>query len=402
MKAYFVSLGCPKNLTDTEVLMGKVASLGYTITTQPAQADVIIVNTCAFLKSARDEAQAVIKELAQWKKKGKCQQLFVAGCLPKLSNNHQLTTNKYIDGIIDSTGLHSYHIPRIKATPPWTAYVKIADGCDNHCAYCLIPTIRGRLKTRPMSDVLNEVKLLVKHGTKEIIYIAQDTTAYPNLPKLLKATARIKGVAWIRLMYAHPAHLTKELIKTIAGEPKIVKYLDLPVQHASSHILRKMNRHYDKKHLLETITSLRTLIPDLCLRTSIIVGFPGETKADFVELQALIAAGHFDRLGVFPYFREAGTPAAKLPGQLSSAIKQSRLQTIMSLQQKISLRKNRTFIGRTLKVLVETPHSGRSYRDAPEIDGKVILHSPKRLVPGTFVRAKIIRATAYDLVGMVQ
>lgn len=390
MNIYFVSLGCPKNLTDTEVLMGQFAAAGSKIVTDPAKADVIIVNTCAFLKSARDEAQAVIREMARYKKK-----LYIAGCLPKL----QASLPKEVDGVIDSIGLFDYCTPRIKATPPWYAYVKIAEGCDNCCSYCLIPRIRGKLRVRPAKDILKEVELLAKRGVKEIIYVAQDTTAYPQFARLLKRTAKISGIRWIRIMYAHPEHLTEGIIRTIAAEKKIVKYLDLPVQHASDRILKKMNRRYKKADVESLINKLRAAIPSLVIRTSLIVGFPGETAADFNELLDFVRRMKFDRLGVFPYFRETGTPAAKLKGQVPSKIKRERARRLMQLQARISKERNRSLIGRTLDVLVEGKCFGRSYRDAPEIDGKVILKG-RSFKPGQFIRARVIKARTYDLLAL--
>ena len=237
MQVYFVSLGCPKNLTDTEVLMGKLVSAGYQITPHPAKAYIIIINTCAFLKSARQEALDTIREMAQWKKKGQCKKIYVAGCFPKYINSSlgisHSSLSQYIDGYLDSIALFDSNTPRIKATHPWTAYVKIAEGCNNRCSYWLIPKIRGPLKLRSAGDIIKEVQLLAKRGVKEIIYVAQDTTAYPNFTGLLRKTARIRGIRWIRILYAHPAHVTNKLLDTIASERKIVKYLDLPIQHVS-------------------------------------------------------------------------------------------------------------------------------------------------------------------------
>jgi len=261
MKVYFVSLGCPKNLTDTEVLMGQYVAAGYEITDHPAEADVIIVNTCAFLKTARDEAYQTIKELAQWKKKGKCRELYIAGCLPKwlqkTAEKKSLSGDKYIDGYIDSIHLYDHCAPRIKATEPWYAYVKIAEGCNNRCTYCLIPTIRGPLKVRKEADILAEVRGLIKRGVKEIIYIAQDTTAYPNFDRLLQKSARLPGLHWLRVMYAHPAHLSEKTLKVVATEPKIVKYLDLPIQHGCDKILMSMKRRYSRLQLVNLISKIR-------------------------------------------------------------------------------------------------------------------------------------------------
>ena len=258
MKVFFVSLGCPKNLTDSEVLMGKFTSSGHQITLNPKEADTIVVNTCAFLKEARDEAMAVIKEMSGWKKNGKCRQLLAAGCLPEyVRGKGQGARVKRVDGTIDSIGLHECSTPRIKATQPWFAYVKISEGCNNNCTYCLIPKIRGRLRHRKVRDILAEVKGLAKRGVKEIIYIAQDTTAYPDLTRLLKLTAKIKGIRWIRLMYAHPGHLSQSTIKVMAEEKKIVKYIDLPIQHSEDRILRSMRRKYGRNTIEIQLKLLR-------------------------------------------------------------------------------------------------------------------------------------------------
>jgi ribosomal protein S12 methylthiotransferase len=396
MKVYFVSLGCPKNLADTEVLMGKLAATGHTIVNHPAAAEMIIVNTCAFLEPARAEALKVIREMAAWKKKGKCRKLYVAGCLPK--TRYALRITRYVDGIIDSIGLFDHCTPRVKATPPWSAYVKIAEGCDNCCSYCLIPKIRGRLRTRKPADVLQEVRGLAKRGVKEIIYVAQDTTAYPHFDKLLKATAKIAGLRWIRIMYAHPEHVTDELIGVIAAEKKIVKYLDLPIQHVNDRLLKLMNRRYDKKQLIKLIIKLRKFIPDLTLRTTLIVGFPGEGEKEFRELTDFVRWARFDRLGVFPYFREAGTPASRLSGQVPERVKNSRVAALMRLQARIAREKNRALVGRTIEAVVEGKKVGRSAADAPEIDGKVRLVNDAHLKPGQFIKAEVLKAGAYDLV----
>jgi ribosomal protein S12 methylthiotransferase len=395
MKAYIVSLGCPKNLTDTEVLMGQLVSSGYQIINYPSAADIIIVNTCAFLKSARQEAVKVLREMKRYKKK-----LYLAGCLPQwLEKTRNKINIPRIDGVIDSLGLFDYCTPRIKATPPWTAYVKIAEGCNNCCSYCLIPTIRGRLKTRKLADILNEVNRLAKRGVKEIIYVAQDTTAYPGFAKLLKRTAGIKGIHWIRILYAHPAHLNTEIIKTIAAERKIVKYLDLPIQHVNDAILKRMNRKYTRLDLERLISELRKRIPGITLRTSVIVGFPGEGEKEFAELMAFIKEIKFDRLGVFKYEREKGAAAAGMKPQVSEKKKEMRFRKLMRLQARTSKELNRKMVGKTLEVLIEGKYFGRSYRDAPEIDGKVIVKSPRNLKPGSLIKVKVIKSGVYDLIG---
>lgn len=412
MKAYIVSLGCPKNLTDTEVLMGKLVSSGYEITQNPAEAETIIVNTCAFLKSAREEAEKTILEMAKWKKLGNCKRLYIAGCYPVLLKHSAAILKpktvilEKVDGIIDSVGIFNYCTPRVKATPPWYAYVKIAEGCNNHCSYCLIPTIRGKLRTRKAKDILAEIKLLAKRGVKEIIYVAQDTTAYRNFSVLLRKTAKIKGVRWIRIMYAHPAHITDKLIKTIAVEKKIVKYLDLPIQHVCARILRLMNRSTLTGHeLVNLISKIRRRIPKIALRTSVIVGFPGESETEFKALLSFIVKEKFEKLGTFPYFREKGTPAYNMRGQVPAKIKAERLSRLMRVQSRVSRELNRKMIGQIIETMIEGAkggrYYGRAYFDAPEIDGKVIMKSKQTLKPGKIVNVRITGANTYDLFGLV-
>ena len=399
MKAYIVSLGCPKNLTDTEVIMGNLVTQGYTITNDPAQADTIIVNTCAFLKSARDESKQIIREMAKWKKKGKCKQLLIAGCLPKVEK----TSSEKVDGIVDSIKLYNCNTPRIKATLPWYAYVKIAEGCNNKCAYCLIPKIRGKLRNRPVDDVLAEVKQLAKRGVKELIFIAQDTTAHPEFAVILRKTAHIGTIRWIRAMYTHPAHISDKLIKVIAQEKKIVKYLDLPIQHANDKILEQMNRRYTRLDLEKFIAKIRRRIPEIALRTSVIVGFPGESEAKFKELYNFIKRVRFDRLGVFTYEREKGTLAYKMRGQVSEKKKKERFHKLMRLQRRISKGRNNKLIGKTLETIIEGAEPGRfigrTTQDAPEIDGQVFINNSRTLKPGEIVKIKVRGAKAYDLIG---
>lgn len=405
MKAHLVSLGCPKNLTDTEVLMGKLVASGYEITADPAKADIIIINTCAFLKTARAEAICTIKEMAKWRSKGK--KIYIAGCLPKYLNSslgiRHSSLSRLVDGEISSIGLFDYCAPRIKATPPWTAYVKIAEGCGNYCAYCLIPSIRGKLRLRPAADILKEVKQLAERGVKEVIFIAQDTTAHPQLATILSRSARLPGLRWIRLMYAHPRHLTDRVIKVIAREPKIVKYLDLPIQHASDKILGLMDRRYTRHDLVNLITKIRRQIPQIALRSSVIAGFPGEGETEFQELLDFIREVKFERLGCFTFQREKGTPAFKMRGQVSGRVKIKRFQKLMRAQARIAREKGNKMIGRTLDIMIERAvrggFNGRSYMDAPEIDGTVFASTDKSLKPGEIVKVRVTKARTYDLYG---
>jgi len=385
MKACVISLGCPKNLCDSEVLMGKLAASGYELTTKEKEADLIIVNTCAFLKSARQESLQEIR-----KAKKICNRVYVAGCLPKYQKIRNSRT-------IESIDLHDCSAPRVRATPPWTAYVKIAEGCNNRCSYCLIPSLRGKLRTRKVADILAEVKGLARKGVKEIIFIAQDTTAHPQLAQILRKSAKVKGIRWIRLMYAHPAHLTREVIRAIKIEPKVVKYLDLPIQHCCDKILWSMDRSYTGTEVTHLIAKLRRGIRGLKLRTSLMVGFPGETQQDFEGLLDFIKDVRFERLGVFEFSRESGTPAAKLRGQVPNQVKRSRFHELMTQQNRISREQNRKMIGQTLKILCESPGRGRAAFDAPQIDGSVKFSG--NVKPGEFVKVKITGASAYDLTG---
>lgn len=385
--------------------MGNLVSQGYEISNDPSISDLIIVNTCSFLQKSRDESMDVISEMAQWKKKGKCEKLYIAGCLPKYLKNLKLKAKiQHVDDFIDSIKIYNCTSPRIKATNPWFAYVKISEGCNHYCSYCLIPSIRGKLRKRKMEDILREVQLLDDRGVKEIIYVAQDTTAYTNFAELLERTSKIKNIKWIRIMYAYPSHVSDELIEVIAKEDKIVKYLDMPIQHANDKILKLMKRNYDKKYLIELISKLRSKISNLTLRTSIIVGFPDEDKKDFNELCDFIKEIKFDKLGVFPYSREKGTAADKMSGQLDEKIKKQRADKLMKIQAKISLRKNRELIGKTIPAIVEKKNArnyiGRTFKDAPEIDGKVFITSKKKLSLGDIVDIKITSAKPYDLKGI--
>jgi len=411
MKAHIVSLGCPKNLADTELLMGQLAGDGYTFTDDPAEAELILVNTCAFIQSATDEAIATIRELAKYKVPGtrnqvpgKCKYLIAAGCLPQRYKNEAPKLLPEVDAFIGTPQrFHSYKAARVKATPPWFAYVKIAEGCSNRCTYCAVPGIRGPFRARPLNDILKEVALLAGAGVKEVIFVAQDTTAYPHLPKLLRLTAKIPGVRWIRLMYAHPAHISDELLKTIAAEPKIVKYLDLPIQHCNGKILKRMHRRYSRRSLENIIAKIRRLIPNIALRTSVIVGFPGEDEAGFQELLRFVRQVKFERLGAFTYQREKGTPAYRMRGQLPERIKKRRLDRLMRAQALIAQRLGHKMIGRTIEILVEKAvrggFTGRSSMDAPEIDGSVIVSARRSKTPGEFVQVRVTSARTYDLLG---
>jgi ribosomal protein S12 methylthiotransferase len=433
MKVFVISLGCPKNLTDTEVLMGSFCHSGHTITSNIKEAEIILINTCAFIKEARDESFKTIREALKYKIKkprrrpfraagegakapstrvcSRCKFVYVAGCLPALQKDKVLAI-KGIDGIIETTknNLFDHKTLRIKATPTHTAYIKIADGCNNRCSYCSIPRIRGHLRSRPIPDIIKETAFLAKQGVSEIIYVAQDTTVYgldlygkPKFAELLQKTSKIPGIRWIRIMYAHPNHVDDELIELIAREPKIVKYLDLPIQHICDKILKFMRRKIAGQQIKNLIHKIRRRIPEITLRTSLMVGFPGETESDFNELLGFVKEAKFERLGVFKYSKENGTSAAKLKGKAAvpSSVVNKRFHALMRVQNQISKENNKRLVGKMLEVLIEKPNKGgflgRSYMDAPEIDGSVHIKSKKRLLPGEMVRAKVIGTSAYDL-----
>jgi len=434
-----VSLGCPKNLVDSEVMLGLLRDAKFQISNNEAEADVLIVNTCGFIESAKEESIRHILELAQYKESGPCRVLVVAGCLAQRYHHELMEEMPEIDALVgpgqidriadiiqdilatkerkfhinEPLYIYDEHAPRLLSTPSHTAYVKIAEGCDNRCAYCAIPDIRGRFRSRPMESIEAEVRKLVENGAKEIILIAQDTTRYGydlygeyRLAQLLRLLSPIPNLKWIRLMYCYPNRFTSELIKTIAELPNVCKYIDLPLQHAADEILQKMKRPVNRQQARDLIQRLRQEVPGITLRTSFIVGFPGETEEQFQELLDFMKEVRFDRAGVFTYSQEEGTPAAELPHQVPGEIKQERFHRAMSLQQEISMAQNQGKVGQVLEVLVEEItdtgkgiYSGRSQGDAPEIDGTVEFLSSRTLLVGDIVKVKITRALEYDLMG---
>lgn len=436
MKVGVISLGCPKNLTDTEAILGLLVDSGYQITNNQNEAEIMIINTCAFIGDARDEAFEIIRETGKLKSTAKLKYLVVAGCLPKRDKNDLFDKFEEIDAIIspgnidkivevlkklkgaatfsrrlrvsllDGTHcLFTHKTPRIKATPSYYAYIKIADGCNNRCSYCIVPSLRGKYQSRPMESIVSEVKDLVIKGLKEAVLVAQDTTMYgadiygkPSLHILCKRLAAIRGLEWIRIMYAHPAHVTDELIEAMAKEPKIVKYLDLPIQHSCDRILRSMRRRISADKLKRLVEKLRRAIPGIAIRTSVIVGYPGESSSDFNNLKAFIKEERFERLGVFRYSRESGTSAAKLGDQIGGRIKDQRFHKLMRLQREISAKSLKKMVGKVIKVLAEG-RLGRSFMDAPEIDGVVKLN---KCVPnGKIVSVKVTGSGPYDLSGIL-
>lgn len=449
-KVSLVSLGCPKNLVDSEGALGEIAAAGHTIVTDESSADVIIVNTCGFIESARAESIEAIHEALEYKKSGNCRAVIVIGCLSQrfddelaeelpdidtlLGISHAGKIAKAIDQALSGKRKHDVACPteqwvepsaRVQSTPPWTAYVKVSDGCSNRCAYCAIPDIRGPYRSRPEGLILDEAKRLASAGVKEIVLIGQDLTQYgedftrhpeldsgsrwvpdqvrhdESLADLIRKLNSIDSLRWIRLMYCYPTKVTPELIDAIAECEKVVKYIDLPLQHGDDNMLRAMNRRGSAEEYIRLIDALRVKMPEIALRTTFIVGFPGETDAAFDNLLSFVERIRFDRVGVFAYSREEGTPAAKMGKRVPKKTAVSRLDKLMLLQQGISLERNRSFIGKKMEVLVEgeteTGMFGRSYRDAPEIDGLVYLMSSKA-EPGTFVEATITDVTEYDLI----
>lgn len=437
MKVGMISLGCDKNRVDSEVMLGLLLRAGHSIVNRPEEADVIIVNTCGFIDPAKEESVETILEQAQYKKMGKCRLLIVTGCLAQRYSKEIINEIPEVDAVI-GTGrfteildvinrCESKHerlvavdnprfpdingIPRVLTTPSYTAYLKISEGCSNRCTYCVIPQLRGPHVSRPMDHVLEEAQLLVDRGVKEIILVGQDLTRYGqdlkgdvSLVKLIKELVKIPGLVWVRLLYCYPDRVTDELIDAIAQEEKVCNYIDIPIQHIHPEILRKMNRPADPEQIKSLLAKLRKRIPDIIIRTSLIVGFPGEGNAEFQELLDFVKEYQFNRVGVFPYSKEEGTPAARLPGQVDERTKEARRDALMSIQQKISKRLNRQRVGQICKVLIEGTSSegvyfGRSYGEAPEIDGQVFVISDRPLKAGDFVNVKITKAYEYDLLG---
>jgi len=441
-RAAIISLGCPKNLVDSEVLAGYLAEAGFALTGRPEEAQAIIVNTCSFIAPAVEEAKQTLREMARFKTQGNCQTLICAGCLPQREKASLPAEFPEVDAFLGvdeiphiaeivgaalcgrptsglakeirpPTYLYDHTTPRLLSTPPWTAYVKIAEGCHHRCSFCTIPALRGKFRSRQPDSVLKEVKELARCGVKEIILIAQDTTAYgrdlgTNLPSLLNLLRETEGLHWIRVMYSFPARISESLLETMAASEKICHYLDLPFQHSHPHILRLMNRAGSAEAYLKLIARLRSHLPDLSLRSSFIVGFPGETEKEFQDLLDFLLQAQLDRVGAFVYYREPETPAAHLENQVAPQIAQERYHRLMSVQQEVSLQRNRAWIGRKLEVLIEKAEGkrllGRSFRDAPEIDGEVILERPTGKAsprPGDFVLAEITGASEYDLLGRI-
>ena len=433
-----VSLGCSKYQVDAERMLFRIKEAGYKLVEDAALSDVVIINTCGFIESAKAEAIETILEFAQLKKEGKIKKIIVTGCLAERYKNEVAEEIPEADAVIgigcngdicevinkaladerviefnDKETL-SLEGERIISTLPFFAYLKVAEGCDNRCTYCAIPSIRGRFRSKPIEKVIEEAKSLAERGVRELNLIAQDTTRYGEdlygelaLPKLLRELCRIEKLKWIRILYCYPERVTDELLEVIAAEPKIVKYMDLPIQHVNADILKKMNRKGDEKSLRELIKKIRKAIPNIILRTTLITGFPTETDEQFTELAEFVKDIRFDRLGCFAYSAEDGTPAATMEGHIDEDVKQRRADHIMEMQMMISEKNNNKMLGKTVEAVVEgfdryaECFFGRTSADAPDIDGKIFFKSKEKLSMGQFVMVKIDDTMDYDLIGEV-
>ena len=439
MNVLFVSLGCDKNLVDTEVMLGLLASRGHQMVDSEDMADVIVVNTCCFIHDAKEESIQTILEMAEYKKEGTCKALIVTGCLAQRYRQEIIDEIEEVDAVLGTTSydkivdaidealaghkmvemtdlqaLPVVESKRLVTTGGHFAYLKIAEGCDKHCTYCIIPKIRGNFRSVPMERLLKEANELAEQGVKELILVAQETTLYgkdlygeKSLPKLLKELCKINGIQWIRILYCYPEEITDELIQVIKEEDKICKYLDLPIQHASDAILKRMGRRTSKAQLVEIVEKLREEIPEIALRTTLITGFPGETAEQHEELMEFVDMMEFDRLGVFTYSPEEDTPAATMPDQIEESVKEDRQADLMELQQEIAFELAEDMIGEEVLVMIEgkvadeNVYVGRTYKDAPNVDGLIFVESAEELMSGVFARVKVTGALEYDLIGEI-
>lgn len=439
MNILFVSLGCDKNLVDTEVMLGLLASRGHQMVDSEEIADVIVINTCCFIHDAKEESIQTILEMAEYKKAGSCKALIVTGCLAQRYKQEIIDEIEEVDAVLGTTSydkiveaidealaghtsvemtdidaLPLVESKRIVTTGGHFAYLKIAEGCDKHCTYCIIPKIRGNFRSVPIERLLKEAEDLVAQGVKEIILVAQETTLYgkdlygeKSLHKLLRELCKISGLRWIRILYCYPEEITDELIQVIKEEDKICNYLDLPIQHASDGILKRMGRRTSKEQLVEIIGKLRKEIPDIAIRTTLITGFPGETQEQHEELMEFVDEMEFDRLGVFTYSPEEDTPAAEMPDQIPEDVKEDRQAELMELQQEIAFDLAEEMIGREVLVMIEgkvadeNAYVGRTYKDAPNVDGLIFVESEEELMSGDFARVRITGALEYDLMGEI-
>lgn len=434
---FFVSLGCDKNLVDSEVMLGILRAHGFTLVDDEIEADIIVVNTCSFIHDAKEESIQTILEMAEMKHSCRCKALIVTGCMAERYKDEIMTEIEEVDAVIGTTSyqhiaevvaevlegqkvkqfddlqaMPEVDVQRIMTTGGYSSYLKIAEGCDKHCTYCIIPKVRGDFRSVPMEHLLEEAQNLVDGGVKELILVAQETTMYgtdlygeKRLPQLLRALCKISGLRWIRILYCYPEEITDELIQVIKEEPKICHYLDLPIQHASDGILKRMGRRTSRAQLIETIEKLRREIPDIALRTTLITGFPGETQEQHEELMDFVDQMEFDRLGVFTYSPEEDTPAASMPDQIPEEVKEERQAELMELQQDIVFDQAEDRIGEELLVMIEgkvadeNAYVGRTYRDAPNVDGLIFVNTSEELMSGDFARVKVTGSADYDLIG---
>ena len=437
MKLLFVSLGCDKNLVDSEEMLGLLTGNGFEIVDDETQAEVIVVNTCCFINDAKEESVNTILEMAEYKKEGTCKVLIVTGCMAQRYKNEIIEEVPEVDAVLGTTsygdilkavneamdGKHFQefkdidYLPeklgkRVLTTGGHFGYLKIAEGCDKHCTYCIIPKLRGKFRSVPMERLVAQAQEMAEEGVKELILVAQETTVYgtdiygkKSLHILLKELCKIKGIRWIRVLYCYPEEIYDELIQTMKEEKKICHYLDLPIQHASDRILKRMGRRTTQAELVAIVNKLRQEIPDIVLRTTLITGFPGETQEDHEELMGFVDEMEFDRLGVFTYSPEEDTPAAGMPDQIPEEVKEERRDEIMELQQEISYDKGTDRIGQELMVMIEgkvadeSAYIGRTYGDAPKVDGYIFVQTGELLMTGDFAKVRVTGALEYDLIG---
>lgn len=441
MKLLLVSLGCDKNLVDSEVMLGLLEQKGYTFTDDETEAEIVVVNTCCFINDAKEESINTILEMAELKKTGQVKALIVAGCLAQRYQKEIREEIEEVDAIVGTAAVEEIaeaveealagkaenHIAplepeqkpaenhrRLVTTGGHYAYLKIAEGCDKHCTYCIIPKVRGPYRSVPMERLVVEAERLAREGVKELILVAQETTRYgldlygeKKLPELLRRLCKIPQLYWIRILYCYPEEITEELIQTIREEKKICHYLDIPVQHGADAVLKRMGRRTDSGEIRSMVERLRREIPDICLRTTLITGFPGETEEDHEELLDFVEEMEFDRLGVFTYSQEEDTPAAEMEGQIEESVKEDRRDAVMELQQEIAYRMAEDMVGKELcamiegKVADEDAYVARTYKDAPNVDGYLFINTEKTLMSGDFVKVKITGSYEYDLIGEI-
>ncbi|MBS5933020.1 MAG: 30S ribosomal protein S12 methylthiotransferase RimO [Clostridiales bacterium] len=435
MNILFISLGCDKNLVDSEVMLGLINQKGYIITNDENEADIIVVNTCCFINDAKEESINTILEMAELKKTANLKALIVTGCLAQRYKKEIQEEIKEVDAVVGTSSYENIvkvieealegkvsesfedidvspevESKRVLTTGGYYSYLKIAEGCDKHCTYCIIPKIRGKFRSVPMERLLAEARSLAEQGVKELMLVAQETTLYgvdlygeKSLHKLLKELCKIDGIEWIRILYCYPEEITDDLIQVMKEEDKICNYLDMPIQHASDNILKRMGRRTNRQELIDIVTKLRREIPDISLRTTLITGFPGETKEDHEQLLEFVDQMEFDRLGVFTYSPEEDTPAASMAEQIEEEVKEERKDEIMSLQQEIAFERAEKMVGRTLKVMIEgrlpedNVYIGRTYMDAPNIDGYIFVNAEHEFMSGDFITVKVTGAKDYDL-----